>query len=341
MDLKDILEMHARLYPKMQVQDAVKLVYQNEFGGGHLVRDVQESLSRIISEWQQAKKEGRAIPSDLRFVDVGNGLCRLDLSVLDDTAIEPSTVNRFFVNTSGEVKGSVERFERKIDILKRYCKEGRIRFEPVELERYLDDYRRRGYPAVSHSDIYRASYFPCYRIVKNDYRRYFDVFCRIDSLMKSGESITVAIDGNSGAGKSTLAALLADVYDCNVFHMDDFFLRPEQRTAERLAKTGEFVDHERFRQEVMAWLKGGKPFSYRKFDCGKMTLGESVKVSPKSLNIVEGSYSMHPELIENYDLKIFLHVDPEEQEQRIRKRNGEEMLKRFREEWIPRENRYF
>ena len=50
--------------------------------------------------------------------------------------------------------------------------------------------------------------------------------------------MVVAIDGNSGAGKSTLAALIADVYDCNLFHMDDFFLRPEQRTEERLKETG-------------------------------------------------------------------------------------------------------
>ena len=41
-----------------------------------------------------------------------------------------------------------------------------------------------------------------------------------------------------------------------------------QRTEERLNKAGEFVDHERFSQEVIHGLKSGQPFSYRKFDCG-------------------------------------------------------------------------
>ena len=36
-----------------------------------------------------------------------------------------------------------------------------------------------------------------------------------------------------------------------------------------------------------------------------MDLGETVCPAQK-LNVIEGSYSMHPSLAENYDLKIFL-----------------------------------
>ena len=48
--------------------------------------------------------------------------------------------------------------------------------------------------------------------------------------------VIVAIDGRCGAGKSTLAAVLAERLDANLIHMDDFFLRPEQRTPEYYAK---------------------------------------------------------------------------------------------------------
>lgn len=61
---------------------------------------------------------------------------------------------------------------------------------------------------------------------------------RITVLMKEERQILVAIDGSCTSGKSTLADALAEEYDCNLFHMDDFFLRPLQRTAERLAETG-------------------------------------------------------------------------------------------------------
>jgi len=66
-----------------------------------------------------------------------------------------------------------------------------------------------------------------------------------------------------------------------------------------------------------------------------------VNISPKRLNIVEGVYSLHPGLNMSYDLKIFLQVGSSVQRQRILERSGAAMLKRFDNEWIPLENRYF
>jgi uridine kinase len=50
---------------------------------------------------------------------------------------------------------------------------------------------------------------------------------------------------------------------------------------------------------------------------------------------------MHPTLIDNYDLKVFLSIDEDKQKERILKRNGSIKLKRFLTDWIPMENRYF
>lgn len=341
MNLKSVLIMHANLYPKMEIQDAVKLVYQNEFGGGHLIRDEQESFRRLTEEYAASRKTGLGHQAGPLFVNIGNGMCRLDLSVLEDRRLSIYTANRFFVNTANDIKGSIAGFEAKLDILWQCCWDGKLKYPPDDLEAYLEDYRNRGYPPVGHSATYKAAYKPAYRIVKAEYCAYLEVFRAIDALMASGRRVTVAIDGNSGAGKSALGALIAEVYDCNLFHMDHFFLRPEQRTEERLHETGGFVDYERFHREVIQGLECGRPFSYRVFDCGEMALGEEVRVEPKQLNIIEGSYSMHPTLAGYYDLKIFLQVAPEEQARRILRRNGEAMLKRFLSEWIPRENKYF
>ena len=154
------------------------------------------------------------------------------------------------------------------------------------------------------------------------------------------ERILIAIDGSCTSGKSTLAELLTRELDANLFHMDDFFLRPEQRTAARLAEIGGNVDYERFREEVLPALKAGSPFAYRRYDCGTGALGEPVAVEPKRINIIEGSYSHHPVFEDPYDIKVFLKVSPEIRLQRIGKRPGF-LRKRFLEEWIPMEQRYF
>ena len=76
-----------------------------------------------------------------------------------------------------------------------------------------------------------------------------EILMRINELITQKEQVIVAIDGNCTAGKTTLAGKLAEIYDCNVLHMDDFFLRAEQRTPERYAEVGGNVDYERFRRK--------------------------------------------------------------------------------------------
>ena len=162
---------------------------------------------------------------------------------------------------------------------------------------------------------------------------------QIDMLLEEKDFAVVAIDGKCTSGKTTLASKLAEIYDCNVFHMDDFFLRPEQRTPERFAEAGGNVDYERFLDEVLLPLQARHPFSYRPFDCKTFTLSQEVAVPVKKLTIIEGSYSMHPYFGEPYDLKILLTVDTQTQQERILGRPAH-LRQRFLETWIPMENQY-
>lgn len=166
------------------------------------------------------------------------------------------------------------------------------------------------------------------------------VIDRIENLFANRERIIVAIDGNCAAGKTTLAAFLSERYDCNVFHMDDFFLRSEQRMPARLQEPGGNVDYERFGEEVLLPLRSGGSFSYRPYDCGAQALSAPVSVMPRKLNIVEGTYALHPYFGDVYDLKIFLSISPEDQRRRILKRPLF-LHRRFFEEWIPMEKMYF
>lgn len=125
-----------------------------------------------------------------------------------------------------------------------------------------------------------------------------------------------------------------------MFHMDDFFLRPSQRTPERLREPGGNVDYERFLGEVLVPLRKGEPFVYRPYDCKTQALKEPVAVQQHPVNIIEGSYSCHPALWDYYDLHIFLTVEPSEQLRRIALRNGTD-LQMFQEKWIPLEEHYF
>ena len=171
-------------------------------------------------------------------------------------------------------------------------------------------------------------------------KTYLPLFLKLDSMLQEKE-ILLAIDGGSAAGKTTLGKLLEQRYACNVFHMDDFFLRPMQRTKERLAEPGGNVDRERFYEEVLKRLVEKKEVTYRRYDCKTRSLLEPVTVAQTRLTVVEGAYSMHPLLSDCYDYSVFLEIDEETQKERIMKRNTPEMAERFFKEWILLEREYF
>lgn len=154
------------------------------------------------------------------------------------------------------------------------------------------------------------------------------------------ERTIVAIDGRCAAGKTTLAEELRQRLGCTVFHMDDFFLRPVQRTAERLATPGGNVDYERFAEEVLLPLRQGGDVVYRPYRCAMGRLGDAVTVIPERIVLVEGSYACHPALRDSYDLRVMLTVAPEEQLRRLRLRDPQK-VEMFRQKWIPLEELYF
>lgn len=163
---------------------------------------------------------------------------------------------------------------------------------------------------------------------------------KILSLLKNKSSIIIAVDGFCASGKTTLSSALEKSLDCNIFHADDFFLRPEQRTPERLREIGGNMDRERLLSEVILPLKSEKAFSYRPFLCHSQKYGDEINITPKRISIIEGSYSCHPMLSDYYDLKLFITVSQKEQRQRILKRNPEK-AEMFFQRWIPLENEYF
>ena len=77
-EILEILRTHLEKYPKMTPQDCFKLIYQNELGPGHLVRNEKESLELLKKEWDSIEADenevcGRLVSLDsLDFVDFRN-----------------------------------------------------------------------------------------------------------------------------------------------------------------------------------------------------------------------------------------------------------------------------
>ena len=158
-ELKRILLQHAGRYPMMQPTDAVKLIYQNEFGGGHLIRDEESCLYYLRKEYAGIPKD----PNAPLCEEIGNGILRVYLTAAREEDLE--RIGKNFIRSAALHTGSLENFSQKLNVLRRLAGEGVFTFDAEELESYLTDYAQAGYPMVSHSEVYRQHYHPAYRVV--------------------------------------------------------------------------------------------------------------------------------------------------------------------------------
>ena len=159
--LKDILAAHFAAYPAMEPADAVKLIYQQEFGPEHLVKDGEKCLRMLREEMASLTPR----PGEKIYESIGNGLCRVNLRPCLERGIPPEEIARLFLETAQAIQGDRKRFLKALKELEDMAENGETPFEALELDLYLIQYRDRGCPAVHHSPAYRAAYAPAYRVV--------------------------------------------------------------------------------------------------------------------------------------------------------------------------------
>ena len=314
---------HLARYPRMKPQDLCKLAYQSEFGPAHMIADEQAALNFLRSEWEEAEPCAVKTPED-----IGGGLCRFYLGAGEDKKTASEILVKLFCSTSKTVSGTVAGLEEKLKVLEKLPVEG--------MAEYLKEYRAQGCPAQRHSAEYRAAYDPHYRVLKWEYARLFPVLMEIAGLKRPA---VIAIDGRCGSGKSTVADLIAQVFHARVFHMDDFYLPVSLRAKNWLDIPGGNMDLERVRREVLDPAFAGEAVCYRPFDCGTGTIRSDAVIPAAELTVVEGSYSHHPALEADYDLKLFVTCADEERFERLKEREGD-YFPAFQTRWIPLEERY-
>lgn len=162
-ELRNILLEHTGRYPNMQPTDAVKLIYQNEFGGGHMISDEASCLAYLRREHAATPRD----PQIARRECIGNGLVRIYLAAIEEADLEE--LGRAFIRSAAVRKGNLDSFRKKLEVLRQAVREGLFSFGETQLDAYLTAYEQAGFPPASHSPEYRTAYRPAYRVILNEY----------------------------------------------------------------------------------------------------------------------------------------------------------------------------
>ena len=151
-----ILLNHQKRYSAMQAQDAYKLVHQAACGPAHAVTDPEAARA-----WLEKEVQGLHDPYPEPAIDTispDGALVRVHLAPYLAAGGSIERLLAAFITTSRE-------FPQDLSLLQAYL-DTALQLFPG-LESLLETLTPQGYPAVHHSEAYRAAYKPAYRVVLN------------------------------------------------------------------------------------------------------------------------------------------------------------------------------
>lgn len=152
-------------------------------------------------------------------------------------------------------------------------------------------------------------------------------------------TLLVAIDGCGGAGKSTLASKLAELdASISIVHQDDFYL--STISLDETSDIGANFDWSRLENEILHPLAQNRGGRFQRYDWNTDRLAEWKDIVQGGIVIIEGVYSLRQELLGYYDYKIWLDCPYPLRLLRGIKRDGPAMMEKWKNEWMPMEDRY-
>jgi hypothetical protein len=160
-----IIAHHVARYPRLQIQDLYKLVYQAAMGSEHAVRDIG-AVERWLEQELMDLGEGPAEPVEEEISPDGR-IVRVNLRPYIATGGDVRALLAAFVRTGQEMRGSWKSIERYWEYVQGMV--GELPFEETELRNYIGRMKERGYPAVHHSEAYGRAYRPAYRVIGREY----------------------------------------------------------------------------------------------------------------------------------------------------------------------------
>lgn len=164
MSTKELLLNHYAAYPRLEVADIFKFIFQSAFGCEHLVSSEERALNYIKAELERIKDDESAPRIDALDGDYS----RVHLSCLSDE-VTPEVLAKYFCLSAKVEEGAKEKLIEKIAVARELIADGTIPLSLSDFDELHARWREAGYPAIHHSDSFREAYRPAYRVIANEY----------------------------------------------------------------------------------------------------------------------------------------------------------------------------
>lgn len=152
-------------YPEATLQDVYKSFYQERFGPGHMIPNVENARNYLMSEMEQASENSGAY-----YEPTGSGgkYIRVYLNAVADGKISAEQLLDAFVESANNVEPRSDKWSEQWSKIVNVIEKKQL---PVaagdELKQWLKECSEQD-EAVHHSEAYNQVYRPHYRIVERN-----------------------------------------------------------------------------------------------------------------------------------------------------------------------------
>ena len=150
-------------HPDMQPADVYKLLHLAALGPAHAITQGDAETS-LLAEIATLPAEPQADPL-FEVISPDGRLARVHLRPYLAAGHDPAALARAFAATAAGYEGSVERLAKSCGCLGDLADAGGLPFPRADVEAFMNARRDENWPAVRHSETYRAAHAPAYRVV--------------------------------------------------------------------------------------------------------------------------------------------------------------------------------
>lgn len=320
-DFKQYLIQTYKNYPKATLQDYIKLIFQSEFAGGHMIKSRDFALQYLTDELSSI--EGKNV--DL-YEYISPSIVRINLEAYKYHQLDTTKLINLFIDSANLNYPNIT-INSKVETLQKLIKNMQIIINDY-LDTFLNDFKLNPQP-VHHSKQYREYYNPHYRVINSSLLplefKVLKLQNYLDSLPKDKLTI-IALEGRCASGKTTITNLLKNV---TIIHADDFFSKTDVLDFKSL-------------ESLLSKLELNKQIEYTTYNCMNDTYTKKTILKTSNVVIVEGVYSYHQKIRKHFDKLIYIEADKTKQLERLKIRStNTQLLDKFINIWIPREEEYY
>jgi hypothetical protein len=164
--LPGLLEQHLIWYPLMELPDIYKLLYQGMMGPEHLVSSPDEFSHRLAFEFDPLVPDPLQPLTEPVRPDLT--LLRLNLRAYKVGGMQLDQLIPCLLETARTTAGSIDELKAAWHAFSLLCQRGHFsNFDLADVLKFSSWLEEQGFPAVHHSETYRLSYKPAYRLISH------------------------------------------------------------------------------------------------------------------------------------------------------------------------------